>query len=125
MESLPPSARKCHCCNELFLPSPRSKATQRFCSAAACRKASKARPNQRWRAKNPGYSAGRKRPTAHPALQDLVIPQGPLVVGLIATMLGGALQESFVPIARNLVERGRRVLAQNRGGLGLQVATQT
>lgn len=58
-------------------------------------------------------------------LQEFVHPQDPLLVGLIAIILGGALQESFVPFTQQLVERGRRVLAQNRGGPGLPVAAQT
>lgn len=56
------------------------------------------------------------------ALQDFAYMQNPLVVGLIATMCGEALQESFVPFAQKLVERGRRELAQIQMELGLHPA---
>ena len=178
MEPPPPSASKCLCCKQPFLPSPRNRATQRFCSLPDCRKASKARSNRKWRDKNPGYDRGpenvervRQWRAAHPgysrgkkrkkpasalqdlvptqvapdqplakdapppasdfapgaaphdsrnaqgdeaALQDLVHTQDPLVLGLIDVLGGGALQESFVPFARRLVERGWRIKAQQR-----------
>ena len=189
MEPSPNSKRKCHCCSILFLPSPNNRGTQRFCSAAVCRKASKARsdaawrrknpdhhrgPEQvervrQWRAKNPGYSrrgkrkkvavalqdfaptqgvenqvVAREEPTSASdfaqkepaakscnapgaavgggALQDFAYMQNPLVVGLIATICGEALQESFVPFAQKLLERGRRELAQIQMELGLHPA---
>jgi hypothetical protein len=192
VEPLSIPGRKCLCCNGMFLPSPGNRATQRFCSEATCRKASRARCDRQWRHKNPGYhsgpeqvervrqwrarhpgySRGKRRGKAPPPLQDLapaqvvaappladdaaapprdflqkapastsgyaattscngaplqdfVHPQDPLLVGLIATMLGGALQESFVPFTQELVERGRRVLAQNCGSSGLQAASPT
>lgn len=73
------------------MPEPKSRATQRFCSARACRKASKARSTalwreknpgydrgpeqvarvQRWRAAHPGYYRGKGSKSAGPALQDL------------------------------------------------------
>ena len=34
--------RKCRCCNHLFVPDPRTADRQRYCSAPACRHASKA-----------------------------------------------------------------------------------
>ncbi len=43
--------RTCLCCKELFLPDPRSRYHQRFCSKAGCQKASKALSQARWRAK--------------------------------------------------------------------------
>lgn len=43
--------RRCLCCKELFLPDPRSRYHQRFCSKVACQKASKALSQARWRAK--------------------------------------------------------------------------
>lgn len=95
MEPPPISARKCLCCKGLFSPAPTNRGTQRFCSLAACRKASKARSNRqwrsknagydrgpeqvervrRWRAKNPGYGRGRRRSKPASALQDLVPSQ--------------------------------------------------
>ena len=77
--------RKCMSCGEFFLPDHRSGERQRYCCAAACRRASKAAsqaswlakpPNhdyfsgpvhvarvQAWRAAHPGYSLGRVRPS--------------------------------------------------------------
>lgn len=43
--------RRCLCCKELFLPDPRSRYHQRFCSKADCQKASKALSQARWRVK--------------------------------------------------------------------------
>lgn len=87
--------RKCMSCGEFFIPDHRKGERQRYCGAAACRRASKAAsqaawlakpPNtdyfsgpvhvarvQAWRAAHPGYSRGRARPSR--ALQDLLPPQ--------------------------------------------------
>ena len=43
--------RKCHNCGELFRPDPRNVRHQRYCSAPACRGASKAASQRRWLAK--------------------------------------------------------------------------
>jgi hypothetical protein len=83
--------RKCKCCLKLFRPDPRNRRHQRYCSASACRAASKtasqarwlAAPENRdywrgpmhvtrvraWRSRHPGYWR-RVRP-----LQDLLISQ--------------------------------------------------
>jgi hypothetical protein len=42
--------RKCLCCRKLFRPDLRNRRRQRYCSAAACRAASKAASQARWRA---------------------------------------------------------------------------
>jgi hypothetical protein len=42
--------RKCKCCLKLFRPDPRNRHHQRYCSEAACRAASKAASQARWRA---------------------------------------------------------------------------
>jgi hypothetical protein len=92
--------RKCMSCGEFFLPDHRSRKRQRYCCAAACRRASKAAsqaawlarpPNcdyfsgpvhvarvQAWRAAHPGYSRSRVRPA--PALQELLPLQVPDVI---------------------------------------------
>ena len=92
--------RKCLSCGEFFIPDHRNAERQRYCAAAACRRASKAAsqaawlarpPNidyfsdpvhvtrvQAWRAAHPGYSRGKAR--AAPALQDLLMTQVPAVV---------------------------------------------
>lgn len=43
--------RKCKCCRKLFRPDPRNRRHQCYCSAPACRAASKAASRARWLAK--------------------------------------------------------------------------
>jgi len=52
--------RKCKCCLKLFGPDPRNRRHQRYCSAPACRAASKAASQARWLAKpeNQSYFRG-------------------------------------------------------------------
>jgi hypothetical protein len=52
--------RKCRCCLKLFRPDPRNRHHQRYCSATACRAASKAASQARWRTapENQGYFRG-------------------------------------------------------------------
>lgn len=87
--------RKCKCCHKLFWPDPRNRHHQRYCSDPACRAASKAASQARWRQKpenqnyfrgpihvyrvqawrktHPGYS--KKSPKEILALQDLSMAQ--------------------------------------------------
>jgi hypothetical protein len=83
--------RKCKCCLRLFRPDPRNRRHQRYCSASACRAASKAASQARWLAApdNQDYFRGpmhvarvRAWRSHHPgywrradALQDLLISQ--------------------------------------------------
>ena len=89
--------RKCLCCGHFFDLDHRNRERQRFCSAAQCRRASKAvsqaawlaQPQNSgyfrdpilvarvrlWRAAHPGYGRGKRR-TA-PALQDALMVQVP------------------------------------------------
>ena len=46
--SRPPSRRKCRYCSKFFIPDKRTVDRQKYCSEAACRKASKAASQQRW-----------------------------------------------------------------------------
>jgi hypothetical protein len=43
---------KCRCCKRLFLPDPRTKGRQRFCSVEACQRTSKALSQRRWLSKH-------------------------------------------------------------------------
>jgi hypothetical protein len=83
--------RKCKCCLKLFRPDPRNRRHQSYCSAPACKAASKAasqarwlaKPENRdyfrgplnaarvkaWRSRHPGY--WRKRRRDGPALQEV------------------------------------------------------
>jgi hypothetical protein len=87
--------RKCKHCLKLFRPDPRTQHRQRYCSAPACRAASKAASQARWlaapesqgyfrdswhvdrvkawRRRHPGY--WRKRQSGGAALQDVRITQ--------------------------------------------------
>jgi hypothetical protein len=47
--SCKPSRRKCPCCRKFFRPDYRNGHHQRFCSAPACRQASKVASQRRWR----------------------------------------------------------------------------
>src|SRR4030081_690110 len=51
---------KCKCCLKLFRPDPRNRRHQRYCSATACRAASKAASQARWLStpENEGYFRG-------------------------------------------------------------------
>ena len=46
--------RKCRCCGQLYHPDPRNRWHQKYCAAPACRQASKAASQQRWRASPKG-----------------------------------------------------------------------
>jgi len=87
--------RKCKCCRKLFRPDRRNRRHQHYCSAPACRAASKAASQARWlakpenqdyfrgpvnvarvqawRSRHPGY--WRKGRPADPALQDVSTAQ--------------------------------------------------
>ena len=109
--------RRCACCKRVFVPDPRTRDRQRFCSDAKCRKASKTESQKRWlekeenkdywrgrehvervrtwRKKNPRYwkRAGEQRDDA---LQDDCLLRDPLILGLIATVARSTLQEDIV-----------------------------
>jgi len=107
-------ARKCLCCNELFMPERRNLRRQKFCAKPACRQASKrhsqhrwlARPQNRdyfrgaenvarvrkWRAAHPGYWR-RTRGKTSSALQDLCPPQTPPDQPVPQDLSSSALQD--------------------------------
>ena len=65
----------------------------------------------------PAGSPERQRPAESPradALQDLASLQVPLLVGVVSLLLGDALQDRFAELTRQLVDRGKRVLAAER-----------
>lgn len=47
-----PNRRKCRCCNQFFVPDPRTTDRQRYCSKSTCRQASKAASQRRWLSKD-------------------------------------------------------------------------
>lgn len=170
-----PSSCKCLHCREFFVPCPNNRRTQRYCSKAECRKASKAaaqakwlhKPQnrcyfrgpenvervRRWREHHPGYWRKKRSPPADAlqdlapielsqiepvtlnevglvaddfivcepsrppiagALQGLASVQVPLLAGVVSLLIGDALQDRFAVFARELVDRGKRVLAAER-----------
>jgi hypothetical protein len=111
-----PRTRKCQQCKTAFVPDPRCVKRQRYCSTPACRKASKAASQQRWRQQpanrdyftgpthvervrawrqaHPGYWR-RKRVKRQDALQDESTPQ-PIPNQFLSQDLGpGALQDEL------------------------------
>src|SRR5258708_10752781 len=163
-----PSSGKCLRCREFFLPSPNNRRTQRYCSKAECRKASRAAAQAKWlnKAQNRCYFRGpenvervrqwrechpgclrKKRPSLEDALQDLPptqvteeelvrVHEGggcgslsharsldgdalqdlagvqvPLLAGGVSLLLGHSFQNPFALFARELVDRGKRVLS--------------
>jgi hypothetical protein len=48
------------------------------------------------------------------ALQDLACVQVPLLAGVVSLLIGDALQDRFATFTRELVDRGKRVLAAER-----------
>jgi hypothetical protein len=48
------------------------------------------------------------------ALQDLANVQVPLLAGVVSLLIGDALQDRFATFTRELVDRGKRVLAAER-----------
>ena len=108
--------RKCKCCLKLFRPDARNRHHQRYCSEAACRAASKAASQARWRAapQNQGYFRGpvnvarvqawrsrhpgywRRARRVGTALQDLSTAQPFDSSGGTAAAAGSPLQEVLV-----------------------------
>ena len=43
--------RKCHCCQQWFLPNPKTAFRQKFCSRPRCKRASKAASQRKWKDK--------------------------------------------------------------------------
>ena len=105
--------RKCKCCLQLFRPDPRNRRHQSYCSAPACKAASKAASQARWlakpenqdyfrgpvntarvkawRARHPGY--WRKRRRTGPALQDVLTVQPAVSSAKMDAVADTALQD--------------------------------
>src|SRR6516164_6595899 len=123
--------RKCKCCHRLFRPDPRNRRHQQYCSAPACRAASKAASQARWlakpenqsyfrgpvhvarvqawRSRHPGY--WRKGRRADPALQEVLSAQPAVLIGLIAHLVGTPLQDDIVRTTGRLLRLGKDILA--------------
>lgn len=146
--------RKCKCCLKLFRPDPRNRRHQRYCSATACRAASKAASQARWlstpenqgyfrgpvnvarvqawRSRHPGYwrkdrrvsaalqelsmaqrlgSTSKTAKAARSPLQDVLIAQPAVLIGLIAHIVGTPLQDDIVRTTDRLLRLGQDILA--------------
>jgi hypothetical protein len=146
--------RKCKCCLRLFRPDHRNRRHQRYCSATACRAASKSASQARWlaapenqdyfrgpvnvvrvqawRSRHPGYwrkdrrvgaalqefsmaqrlgSTSKTVTAARSPLQDVLIAQPAVLIGLIAHIVGTPLQDDIVRTADRLLRLGRDILA--------------
>lgn len=77
--------RKCRHCEELYIPDPRNRYHQKYCSKPACRQASKKASQQRWlhSDKGHGYFQGQENVlrvqqwrAAHPGYWKRAVPKG-------------------------------------------------
>jgi len=132
--------KKCCPCRELFHPDPRNAKRQEYCRKPECRKASKAASQKRWQQKpenqdyfrgpenvnrvqewrraNPGYWRRKPKPREN-ALQDLLIEQPVVLLGLIANFTGSALQDDIVKTVRNMQKLGLDIVnhsTHSKGG---------
>ena len=116
-----PEPRRCKClhCTKLFAPDPRNRGRQKYCSAPACRQASKrasqrrwarqpenrdyfrdpahVRRVQQWRKAHPGYWKHPSRPPAR-TLQETCLAQLPGAVAVAPA----PLPEPFPPALQDL-----------------------
>lgn len=118
--------RKCLCCEELYLPDPRTRDRQKFCNKPQCKRASKAQSQRRWlskpenknyffgpqnvnrvrawRQKHPGYS--KRCPKSECALQDDCPSQSPEFKGDKSNLNLDTLQDdcfSQLPLVIGLI----------------------
>lgn len=136
--------RKCLCCGAWFIPDPRKRGRQRYCSEGRCRKASKAASQRRWliKSENESYFNGpehvdrvrrwrhdhpgywrRNRAPAGAALQDLIDTQALEAKGQ-NRRIDGALQDVMAQRPRWRLKRSV-VRASQRGiPLGTQRVDQ-
>jgi hypothetical protein len=130
--------RKCLCCRAWFMPDPRKRGQQRYCSDEQCRKASKAASQQRWarKADNESYFHGpehvdrvRRWRRAHPrywrkklapevlALQDLIDMQ-PIEAAGKSGAVNRALQDLMATLPRRRLQRPARPLGTGAQRVG-------
>jgi hypothetical protein len=144
--------KKCCHCRRLFLPDPRNRNRQRYCSRTPCRKASKAASQKKWlrkpenkdhfkgpenvervrewRKKNPGYWKRSKPKIAlqdplilehtektgnidqiHAnGLQDFLMAQPPVIIGLISNFIGSPLQDDIAHTLLAMQQYGLDIL---------------
>jgi hypothetical protein len=110
--------RKCRHCREFYIPDPRNRWHQRYCSKPACRKASKTASQRHWltSGKGQGYFEGednirrvlewraahpkywqRGRPDGRDALQDVLFGEVVAAQGVRGRLNTSALQDLLTP----------------------------
>ncbi len=154
--------KKCRSCKCLFVPDHRNRNRQKYCCKPECRKASKAKSQkkwfakqenrfyfsgplnvkrvQEWRKQNPGYwkhskkliplqeplknqpvdNINEKSQNANKALQDSLINQSPVIIGLISNFIGSALQDDIAETLLRMQQSGQDILYSQptkRGGM--------
>ena len=151
--------KKCRHCRRLFVPDPRNRDRQEYCSEPPCRKASKTasqkkwlrKPENRdhfkghenvervreWRKKNPGYwkrskpkialqdsltveraeKTGENQQIRATALQDFLMAQPPVMIGLISNFIGSPLQDDIANALLAMQQSGQDILyLHTKGG---------
>jgi hypothetical protein len=136
--------RKCLCCGAWFVPDPRRRGRQRYCSQGRCRKASKAASQRRWliKSENKSYFTGpehvdrvrrwrrdhpgywrRNRAPAGAALQDQIDTQVLEALGK-NDCIDGALQDVMAQRPRWRLKRSAVRPSQRGIPLGTQRVDQ-
>jgi hypothetical protein len=116
---------KCVCCKSWFVPDPRKRRQQKYCSKKQCQRASKATSQQRWlhKAQNECYFRGpehvdrvqrwrrahpqywrKKKDHEGPALQDVIDTQ-PIEAADKSAHENWALQDVMVKLPRRRLQR--------------------
>ena len=151
--------KKCRHCRRLFVPDPRNRNRQKYCSRAPCRKASKSASQKKWlskpenkdhfegpenvervrewRKKNPGYwkrskskialqdplilehteKTGKNEQIRATALQDFLMAQPPVMIGLISNFIGSPLQDDIANALLAMQQSGQDILyLSTKGG---------
>jgi hypothetical protein len=112
----------------LFSPDPRCRFHQRFCAKAACRRASKAESQRKWKRKpeNLRYWWGEKifeklaaqrgngeklQPSAK---GDEKMPEVPLLAGVFGVLCSSSSKETIERFYRSVIILGREILRRHR-----------
>lgn len=123
---------KCLCCGDIFTVDVRNRGRQKYCRKRPCRAAGKAARQRRWvgkpenrdyfrgpehvqrvrvwRSEHPGYWRTHRR-GRRIALQDALLSQDPVLIGLIAHLSDSALQDDIASTTRRLLELGQDILS--------------
>ena len=151
--------KKCRHCRRLFVPDPRNRDRQKYCSKTPCREASKAASQKKWlskpenkdhfkgpenmervrewRKKNPGYwkrpkpkialqdslivedteNTDKNEQINANALQDFLMTQSTVMIGLISNFIGSPLQDDIANTLLAMQKSGQDILyLQSKGG---------